>query len=337
MIHLRTDPGVSVGSSSFLCGLLLLSITISPLQGQERRTIPLPELHPVVCLVVSPNGRSLVTVQDDDSLRLWDLKTGKQRGVLQGEQNVMQRVAWAPDGSILATRYRGGGVKLWDARTLKPRGRFGDPTLRAYTLIYSPDGKRLAVAGSIPRGRSFDDRIQFWNVPTGRQVFSLKGHGGYTTCLAFSSDGRTLYSGGRDGIVKAWDLKAGKEQASYQVLDHPVNALAVTPDGKYLAAAGDAQGIIVLWDLARGRLHRRLTNCGRYPRVVRFTPDGKTLLAGGRREVQVFDVASGKRTALLEGHRGRVDGLVLSRDGRTIITTDGLTVKFWDLPTNEDE
>jgi WD40 repeat protein len=311
-------------------------------RAQERETLfQLPgRVQPVLAMVLSPRGHllAIASSERDVSYHLWTIKDKKQRAEVTGHRRIVRGLSFSPDGKSLASASVDGTARLWDVATLKENRVFRHPGCFLRAVTFTADGRWLVTAGGpaefAPNNIGF---ISICDVRTGRLVRRWKCHKGYTTCLALSSDGRTLYSGGRDGVVKAWDLKTGKERATYQVLDHPVEALAASPDGKYVAAAGDLQGIIVLWDLARGRLHQRLTKCGRLTRVVRFTPDGKTLLAGGRREVQVFDVASGKRTALLEGHRRRVDGLVLSRDGRTIITTDGLTVKLWDLPKNEDE
>ncbi len=83
----------------------------------------------------------------------------------------------------------------------------------------------------------------------GKPILQLDAGGpmAAVTALAFAPDGKTLYVGGYDKIVRAWvrDEKSGKfkAKAAYHIpigpgLNGLINALAVSPDGKYLAAAG---------------------------------------------------------------------------------------------------
>src|SRR5262249_51195252 len=70
----------------------------------------------------------------------------------------------------------------------------------------------------------------------------------YVTSLAFSADGQTLYAAGFDKVVRVWglDKQTGKfvlDRASYRVpigpgLEGAINAMALSPDGTWLAAAG---------------------------------------------------------------------------------------------------
>jgi hypothetical protein len=137
----------------------------------------------------------------------------------------------------------------------------------------------------------------------GKPVLQLDAGGpmAAVTALAFSPDGKTLYVGGYDKIVRAWvrDEKSGKfkAQAAYHIpigpgLNGLINALAVSPDGKQLAAAGSGAvrgtagfgdtgvivplpgrltaamekdwGAVYLFDLER----RRATRCGRCGRIA---------------------------------------------------------------------
>jgi WD40 repeat protein len=71
------------------------------------------------------------------------------------------------------------------------------------SLALSADGRRLYSG-------SFDSTTKVWNLETGEETLTLRGHASVVTSLAVSADGKQLFSGGSDGI-KLWDLETGKE------------------------------------------------------------------------------------------------------------------------------
>jgi hypothetical protein len=66
-------------------------------------------------------------------------------------------------------------------------------------VAFSRDGQRLASAG-------WND-VKVWDLATGRETLTLKGHSGPVECVAFSPDGQRLASASGDGTVKVWDAR----------------------------------------------------------------------------------------------------------------------------------
>ena len=65
-------------------------------------------------------------------------------------------------------------------------------------VIFSPDGRRLATG-------DFMAQVRLWDVASGEELLTLKGHTSWVWALAFSPDGSRLYSGGRDQTVRVWE------------------------------------------------------------------------------------------------------------------------------------
>jgi len=54
--------------------------------------------------------------------------------------------------------------------------------------------------------------VKVWDSHTGKVVRNLRGHTGLVSSLAFSPDGRRLYSGSRDHTVKVWDVSRPEDE-----------------------------------------------------------------------------------------------------------------------------
>jgi RNA polymerase sigma factor (sigma-70 family) len=175
---------------------------------------------------------------------------------------------------------------------------------------------------------------------------TLEGHKDRVLSVAFSRDGKRLASASNDGAVKLWDPAAGKELLTLEWHDGPVYQVAFAPDGKALATAG-ADRTARVWDAAKGTELHRLAH-DEPVQSVAFSPDGKVLAAGGggveaptailgvvrppKGELRLWDPATGKLLAQVEGHKNCVVRLAFTPDGKTLLSGDHDNVfKVWDV------
>jgi WD40 repeat protein/serine/threonine protein kinase len=120
--------------------------------------------------------------------------------------------------------------------------------------------------------------------------------------------------------------------------DAEIPALAISPDGKTLAA-GCVDGTVRLWDLAARRERAKLTGHTHKVLGLAFAPDGKTLAsASGDQTVILWDPATGGRVHTLRGHEKQVIAVAFSPDGTTLATGSAdRTVKLWDPATGQEK
>ena len=157
-----------------------------------------------------------------------------------------------------------------------------------------------------------------WSLEDGKERAKLSGHNGDVVAVDFSPDGKFLASGsaGRSGVVKLWD------STTFQLINTPsgreggVDLVGFSPDGKTLIGA-NAAGLVTLWDVPSGKARATFNHPGGMNQIV-ISHDGKTLATGGGKvgrgaeqfpgpgEIRLWDVASGRRLAVLSVPAGRI-------------------------------
>jgi hypothetical protein len=224
----------------------------------------------VESVAFSPDGTTLASGGDDNSVRLWDVASHRQVGSPLIDDSGFSSVAFSPDGKTLASGSGDNSVRLWDVASHR---QVGSPltghTNGVESVAFSPDGKTLASG-------SDDKSVRLWDVASHRQAGPpLTGHTDLVRSVAFSLDGKTLASGSWDKSVRLWDV------ARHRQIGRPltgrtdgVESVAFSPDGKTLASGSDDQSVR-LWDVASHRqIGRPLTGHTDIVTSVAFSPDG---------------------------------------------------------------
>src|SRR5262249_22496174 len=112
-------------------------------------------------------------------------------------------------------------------------------------------------------------RLRYRNLPPLR-------HEAGVTDVAFSRDGRHVASVDRDGVVKVWDIRTGREGLRIQAHDKPAACVAFSPDGHSLAT-GSQDRTIKIWDVDTRQPIRILPGDQDWITSVAFSPDGRRL------------------------------------------------------------
>lgn len=328
--HEGTIVSLIVRDNTIISGGLDKSVRFFDAQtGELKRSLP---RGPGDCdaLAVSRNGDFLACGGTGNIIRILDTASGKEAVFGPGPQAPLVGLALASKNRV-ATLTAAGRMLILDAvgrpaleRDLKQSG----------DLLFAagPDGKTLIAAGNTAR---------FYDAGNGADIAELpaKGRDAIET-IAVTPDGNTVALGYQSSQIELWDWR---NQKSLGTLQYPgaLFALAFSPDGKKLAAAGAAKTF--LWDAHTKELIQsfdvREGPAATFPsvKVLAFAPDNKTLAAGCFDAViRIYDTsaknpADPKEQRLCEGHTSAILALQFSTDGRLLISGSfDRTARLWE-------
>jgi WD40 repeat protein len=273
----------------------------------------------------SPDGTTLASASYDDTMRLWDVATGRTTATFDYE---VASLVFSPDGTTLAAG-DDEKVRLWDVATGKAAASLTGHREDVLGVAFSPDGRALATGGH-------DGTVRLWNVDTRRTVHTLTDHRDAVMTVAFSPDGGTVASAGSDGTVRLWDTATGTPIATLRAAKTTVTSVAFSPDGAALASAS-YDNTVKLWDVATRTATATLTGHEDYIEDLAFSPDGETLATAGYDErVRLWNVDTGRSVATLAGHTDGVTSVAYSPDGSTLATGSwDHTVRLWNMSRSE--
>jgi len=187
----------------------------------------------------SPDGKTLASGSDDNTIHLWETTTGKEVRRLTGHEQLVASVAWSPDGKTLASGSYDKTIRLWEAATGKEVRLLTRHAQWVASVAWSADGKLLASG-------SWDKTICLWEVATGKEVRRLIGHEAPVWSVSWSPDGKTLASGSYDYTIRLCEVATGKEIQRLKGHEGKVNSVVWSPDGKRLAS-GSVDTTLLIW------------------------------------------------------------------------------------------
>jgi len=230
-------------------------------------------------------------------------------------------LAYAPDGRTIVTSAGNSPVRVWDAATGRLVGTIGDQSGGVFAFAYTPDGTGLACASW--------SGVKVYDVITGRvraDLFADKTRAGshaiVPKSLTFSRDGRFLAgASSMESVAWVWEVATGKLAQRVDV-GRPATVVALSPDGRVLAARG-GKGEARLVEVASGQDRGRLATKG-FVTSLAFLPDRRTVLVGQAGAPNLaWDTETGKTVREFGHSPGSNAWLALTPDGAIVAVLFG--------------
>jgi cytochrome c len=279
---------------------------------------------PVRAIAISADGKTAISGSFDQSAIIWSLERNAAEQVLRFHEGAVNAVAALPDGRF-ATGGEDGRIALWRPGEQAPTSVLEGHQAPVVSLAVSPDGTMLASA-------SWDRTIRVWPLGGGAPRV-LEGHRQNVNGVAFTPDSGAVVSASYDATLRIWPLgdsgfpltttmptplnavavapdgeivtagadgkvyflsSVGEPRGEIAVGETPVIALAVSHDGKWVAAAG-IRGAVAIVERSTRKIARTLVGPGLPVWSLAFMPDNRMLLTGGAdRMVRRWDATTGE-------------------------------------------
>jgi WD40 repeat protein len=262
-----------------------------------------------IALVVSPDGKYLLASGDDRTLRIYDTATAEVKRVVDDFKLIpgggLRSLALSPDGKRLGGGAENGDVRLWqypDVATLNSPAYWAQQDAEGSSnfLCFSPNSKMLLRCGS--------DAIKIYDVQQPGSDIKVEGPRFYFmppddpknktkihlfTCATFSKDGKMLFTGCTDGIIRLYEMENGQPAGTFKGHNGEITALVFNTQGTTLASAS-TDYTVRLWNFDIVLQARNFAGHTEPIWCVDISPDGQRLVScGADHTCRVWDVAGG--------------------------------------------
>jgi RNA polymerase sigma factor (sigma-70 family) len=272
-----------------------------------------PGKLPLCSVAFTPDGQTLIAggwaflrtpPLNDNTIRLVDVRTGKERQRIDMGTEVPGRIVVSPDGTLFATDcsrepFPQRIVRVWEVnggrqvRVLESPDEDSDHQKYLTSLAFAPGGKSLLTSGS-------GDCLIEWDLATGKELRRIGRRMLNCSALEFTPDGKSVVTTCAAPVVRVIDWASGEVRSARGGNFGVMQDAAFSPDGRSLTTV--AAGRLSSWDLLTGRERHHADAV--LPPESRLSPDGRSAFGfetftrdGAQKGVVVWDTATGQARA----------------------------------------
>ncbi len=284
--------------------------------GQELSAQELANGEPVAASCAA-NGDALIAVHENGELLVRQLTSAENKfgpPVVIAHAEEVASAALHPRGHWLAAATRAASpakVRLWQVADGELIAEIDHPN-QVNQILFQPGTEAVATVAN-------DGRVRLWDVPTKRLIQEIRSVSGIVQCVAFSPDGKRIFSGDLGGCVSCWDSENGRRLFDVAQHSGSVTALACATDGQTIAAAWST-GIARTWNVEMRRPASELLRLDHFATSLAFRPKRSQLIVGSERtDLVIWDIPS-LETAAPTINQREVEAVAYSRDGKFAAT-----------------
>lgn len=316
----------------FIVFLSIKLFSITPLDIDNRSDIN--------DIVLDSSGKYIFSVSDDGKLREWDLNTTMVKSSIRLGDDILSAIAISPNGRYIIVGSSRGDIKLLDSSSLKILNSFNSHSSRINRLIFSKNSRDFFIA--------FDDGIiemRDLNSSKPLKEFNI-GANFKIKDMVLSSDEKYILFATASSVAKLLNIKSGLIVKSFQSGKDRLLCVALSYNSKYFAM-GFEDGLLEVRSFKSGkplksikRAHLSAINSLIFSLDDRFIISASGSFYGKKdNSIKIWSLKNGKRVVLyktLRGHRDYINRIILSKDGRYIISaSDDETIRVWDFKSGK--
>jgi WD40 repeat protein len=326
---------------------------------------PISHARAVNCVLLTPDGRYVLSGGSDNNIFTWDVKTGAELRNMNGNCYAVKASQITSDNRYLMCEFDDGTLAVWDlmngkeiysmkiysvgASHFSTNGKYVATTPDSITielwdyidrrliqtfrgheklvrsLCFSPDGKYLVTGSN-------DKNVVIWEISSGKALKTCTGHKAEVNSVAYSPDGNYFASGANDNNIRIWEAPTGYGRSIMKGHEGNIYGVVFSQDSKYIASAS-LDKTVRLWKVSTGKEERKFTGHREAVIAVAISPDNKYIASGGVDEnVKLWNLATGAAVQTFKGHTGYILNLSYTSDSKYLISGSfDASMRVWDL------
>ena len=319
--------------------VFLFTLSVSSLIGQNapELRIQLGHKDDINQIVFDPNGKFVVSCSNDKTIKVWDVKSGKELFTLAGHEKYVKTIAISPDGTQLLS---GGDKKekkifIWDLKSGKKIKEIEGLIGEVLDISINRTAEKAVIVES---GDNFETRVGIWDLTTGTLLVEFKKA---TSFFAKSADfdendinvvvaGKFLKKGKTNNIV-IYNSEDGKEIETFKETAEDISEVMYSYDGTHILSVGTK---IQLWETST---FLNVKNVKGNATSGFYGPEGHYGLFGIKKNIYLWDFVNDTLIYEIKAHNKSVTSVAISPDGKFLLSSSKSgNLKFWDLPSGKN-
>jgi WD40 repeat protein len=319
-------------------GLLLASTAVL---AQPRLVVNTGHTDDVTSVVLSSDRQLALTASKDQTARIWDVASGKEKLRLSDHDDWVNAAVFSPDDQFVATGTADSHINLYSASDGRLIRKVHAGGWYIAALAYSPDGKHIVSAD-----RSGD--LVVWTADLGKEInrVSLDLR---ISAMGLTPTGDAAIVGSEDGALLGVKLSNGEVLTTFEGHEKHITSIAtfkdLTDDLAIISASED--GKVFVWNAlsGEGSTHPGLSandvsenipdwTPGDFPTAIAFSPDFRQIAVGHQSgRLRTIDIYEKKQLSIGQAHIGaRINGIAFSKDSTAVISgADRGEAKLWSV------
>ncbi|URD53703.1 WD40 repeat domain-containing protein [Chroococcidiopsis sp. CCNUC1] len=310
--------------------------------GQLLRTLT-GHTDSVNAVAVTPDGKWVISGSSDNTVKIWNLKTGNIKLTLTGHTGSVNAVAVTPDGKWVISGSSDKTVKVWNLNIGQLLRTLPEHTDSVNAVAVTSDGKWI-ISGSS------DKTVKVWNLNTGKMKVSDKTDSINAVAVNPVDCRLVIYSSVNTNITAnaktverkliIWNWETGKKQLlsnetvrlDKKIVNNLKQAIVVTPDCK-LIISSSSDNTLTTWNLKSRKNEGILISFTRFMRAVAVTPDGRLITSSSSgNALHVWNLENRRKLFTLRDHGNSINVIAVTPDNKLVTSgSSDNTLKVWKL------
>lgn len=288
--------------------------------------LPIGHTQVVVDGVFSKDGKRVLTVSQDKTVKIWDGQNGLLLASLKGHTGMIAMGVFSPDGNTILTVSEDKTAKLWNSYNGNLIASISHAEDEIYDAGFTDDGKFIYAPFS-------DSTLRFFDARNGQLLQTIKNQKAEFGWIAQHPNGNLFIATDETEKFGIWEKSSGKKLASFSGHKAKVEYVEFNKLNNQILSTSE-DGIAMIWNLNGQKLFQIATNGN--IREARFSPDGNYVFTySDKFELSLWSAKDGHKIVQFGAVSDEMATVEFSLDSKRLVTTHLQSVYIWEIPSGK--